>query len=105
MSDPRPNWRERGYDATYDANRKLVVRHETHCWVCGELVDKTLSGRHPDGPTIDHVIARSRGGTNDISNLRLAHQRCNNARQAGRRLTRRRPPNRHPGIIEPSEAA
>lgn len=59
----------RGFDAEYDRNRAIVMREETHCWLCrqpGEADDHA-----------DHVIARSKGGSNDRSNLRRAHRRCN----------------------------
>lgn len=97
--DTRPNWRQRGYDATYDRNRPRVISEETTCWICEKAVDKTLSGRDPDGPSIDHVIARAKGGTNDRSNLRLAHLRCNSARPGQERPRRKRPPENHPGLL------
>lgn len=31
--------------------------------------------------TADHVVPRSKGGTDDLSNLEPAHQACNSARQ------------------------
>lgn len=34
----------------------------------------------PWQPTIDHLVPRSRGGSSDLVNLRLAHRRCNNQR-------------------------
>lgn len=97
--DTRPNWRERGYDKRYDRNHKRVLRDETLCWICGDVVDKTLSGRDPKGPSVDHVIPRAQGGSNDRDNLRLAHLSCNSA-HAGRRTTRKRPvTQRHPGLL------
>jgi len=36
----------------------------------------------PLGLTVDHVIPRAKGGTDDITNLRPAHHRCNTSRQA-----------------------
>jgi 5-methylcytosine-specific restriction endonuclease McrA len=54
----------------------------TRCWLCGK-----------DGAdSADHVLPRSRGGSDHIDNLRPAHRRCNSGR--GNRLTtkaRRRP--------------
>lgn len=97
----RPNWRQRGYDATYERNRLRVIREETVCALCGEPVDKALSGRHRDGPTVDHVLPRAQGGTNSRANLRLAHLRCNSARPGQERPRRKRPPARHPGLIDP----
>lgn len=99
----RPNWRQRGYDKVYDRNHRRVIREESTCWICGEPVDKAISGRDPDGPTVDHVKPRSRGGTNQRDNLRLAHARCNAARRAG--ITRARPATPHPGLVDQLEAS
>ena len=73
----RGSFRERGYDATYDRNRERVLREETHCARCGEVVDKSLRHPHPQSATVGHVVARSDGGSNDRTNLRLEHRRCN----------------------------
>lgn len=76
----RPNFRERGYDAEYDRNHAVVLREETHCGLCGRLVDKSLPGTDPDGPSVDHIVPRSRGGSNARENLRLVHARENSGR-------------------------
>lgn len=65
--------------------RQIVLDTYDTCWICGQLVDKTLSGRHPDGPTVDHLdpiaYADIHGGDPlDLERLRLAHLRCNVAR-------------------------
>jgi HNH endonuclease len=54
------------------------------CWVCGGAVDPDSPPGSPHAPSVDHVIPRARGGTNDPGNLRLAHRRCNG--QRGSRL-------------------
>jgi 5-methylcytosine-specific restriction endonuclease McrA len=54
------------------------------CWYCGKSLtpigDITLPvrGNDPNRPTLDHVIPTSKGGTNDLWNLRLACSTCNN---------------------------
>lgn len=55
---------------------RLVARDGGYCWMC----KRPLVGG--DGMTIDHVIPRSRGGTNWIGNLRLACGPCNRHRGA-----------------------
>lgn len=76
----RPTFRDRGYDREYHRNRARILRDEDFCAICGKLVDKTLRGPDPWSPSIDHIISPEDGGTNDRSNLRLAHLRCNSAR-------------------------
>ncbi len=50
------------------------------CWLCGHRVDPHAPIGSPSSPTVDHVVPRSRGGSNDVANLRLAHRRCNGRR-------------------------
>jgi hypothetical protein len=69
----------------------LASRDGTDCSICGQPVD--LSLRRTDSfmsPSIDHVVPRSRGGTDDPSNLRLAHLLCN-CRKADRLSPLERP--------------
>ena len=56
----------------------LVERDGIFCWVCGKPMKKTSM-------TIDHVLQRAIGGTNDATNLKLAHRSCNAARPRPRR--------------------
>lgn len=61
----------------------LAERDGVKCGICRKRVDITLtSGTRGDpmGPSIDHVVPRSKGGTNDLANLRLTHWTCNNKR-------------------------
>lgn len=68
-------------DPRWHHARAIVLARDTHCHLCGEPVDKTLSGRLPDGPNADHVVPKSRGGAlYDPANLRLAHKRCNQSK-------------------------
>ena len=54
------------------------------CARCGHVIDPTLSGLHPDGATVGHVLPVSRGGDDSYENLQLEHRRCNLA--AGARV-------------------
>ena len=47
------------------------------CHLCSAPVDMSLSGRHPWGPTADHVVPVAHGGGDEPENIRLAHSRCN----------------------------
>lgn len=73
--------------AAHRARRAYVLEHYDDCFRCGQPVDKTLSGRHPWGPTYDHAIPRVRGGSvDDLANARLSHNRCNSGYRDGRKL-------------------
>ncbi len=64
--------------------RAFITTAPPFCALCGQWVDKTLPGTHRDGPTVDHITPRSRGGaTIDRANCQLAHQRCNAAKRDG----------------------
>ncbi len=52
------------------------------CQICHELVDETMDGHKPLGPTLDHIIPVSRGGTHTWDNVQLAHRRCNSRKGA-----------------------
>ena len=53
------------------------------CAICGkafpEELKKPMTSSHetPLQPTIDHLIPRSKGGTDEAMNLRWVHYRCN----------------------------
>lgn len=56
----------------------LAERDGTDCGICGEVVDLTLSRRASVFcASIDHVVPRAHGGTDDPTNLQLAHYWCN----------------------------
>ena len=57
---------------------RIAERDGWWCWLCGDAIDPMAVG--PWQPTIDHLVPRSRGGSADLANLRLAHRRCNNRR-------------------------
>jgi len=47
------------------------------CHICEKPVDPFLPGNHKEGPTFDHVIPLSKGGSDEPDNLKLAHWICN----------------------------
>lgn len=73
----RQSWpKHRGHRVT-----KLMCRDGTDCTICREPLDRHL--HDVDDPmyiTFDHIIPRSKGGTDHLDNLRLAHKRCNEQR-------------------------
>lgn len=61
----------------------LVERDGDRCAICRRRVDITLkSGTRgsPRGPSVDHIVPRSLGGSDDLANLRLTHWGCNQKR-------------------------
>ena len=69
-----------GGNSSVAKRRQVLEVYGTICWLCRQ----PIAGL----PSADHVIPRSRGGTDDIENLRPAHLRCNISR--GNRPPRRR---------------
>lgn len=60
----------------------IIHRDGSSCHLCRHTVDSSLSGLHPMGPTIDHLIPVSAGGLDDPINVALAHRSCNVRRGA-----------------------
>jgi len=52
------------------------------CWICNQAVVQGLPANDLMHASLDHVIPRSLGGSNGISNLRLSHHKCNHERDA-----------------------
>jgi 5-methylcytosine-specific restriction enzyme A len=64
---------ERGLGWSYQRKRQRILERDRFvCALCG----------HPGADSVDHVVPRSRGGSNDDSNLRAAHAHCNASRGA-----------------------
>jgi len=55
-----------------------VVRvYGQNCSICGGLIDLSLKRSSAWGLTVDHYIPLSKGGSDDMDNLRPAHWTCN----------------------------
>ena len=64
--------------AQFDKNKKKIYASQTICGICGQPVDMHLKWPDPMSKTIDHIIPVAKGGhPSDISNLQLAHFKCN----------------------------
>lgn len=65
----------------------LRARDGDDCYLCRGLMvfNNTKS---EDYATIDHILPRSQGGSNDLDNLKLAHRKCNLRRGNDANVTR-----------------
>lgn len=58
--------------------RALAARDGLNCGICGEDVDLTLTrAESVFCASIDHIVPRAHGGTDEPANLQLAHFWCN----------------------------
>lgn len=65
------------------ALRAVAVLGRRCCtWCLRELMRRNGGGPQPDTETLDHVVPRCLGGTNDAANLILACNECNRLRLA-----------------------
>jgi 5-methylcytosine-specific restriction endonuclease McrA len=55
----------------------LIERDGVICHLCQQPVDPALPRNDRMGATIDHVIPLSKGGVDELDNLKLAHWICN----------------------------
>lgn len=58
----------------------LAERDGWHCHLCGKKVRPSTRKRDPLGPSIDHILPVSLGGTHTWDNVALAHDRCNRSK-------------------------
>jgi len=56
---------------------EVVRMYGSDCAVCEKPIDLTLKRTSAMGLTVDHWIPLSKGGSDDITNLRPAHWTCN----------------------------
>lgn len=64
-----------------DVRLSLYDRDSWICHLCSKPVVRNAHFNDDYAPSLDHVIPRSKGGSDDPSNLRTAHRICNSMRQ------------------------
>ena len=69
-----------GGNSSVAKRKQVLATYGNICWLCKQ----PIAGL----PSADHVIPRSKGGSDDIENLRPCHLRCNISR--GNRMPKRR---------------
>ena len=58
----------------------IYLRDDWTCQICRERVDRHADPLSDWYPSLDHIVPRSHGGTDDADNLRTAHRWCNSVR-------------------------
>lgn len=66
---------------------KIAARDGWSCWICTKPL--TLADKRPNDCTIDHVEPHRLDGPGALHNLRLAHRKCNQRRNARKDPTKR----------------
>jgi 5-methylcytosine-specific restriction protein A len=74
--------------------QRILRRDGGVCYVCGR----------PGADTVDHIVPASNGGTDDDDNLAAIHEvPCHQRKTAieanAAKPKRKRPPERHPGLL------
>ena len=60
----------------------VYERDRWRCQLCNQRVGRKYPVGHDRGPSLDHVVPRSAGGSDAPENLQLAHRICNSIKQA-----------------------
>lgn len=70
----------------YENVSRIVVFKGDHwtCYICGKATPRELirDFRHPDAPTLDHIIPLSKGGAHLYTNTRCACRDCNSRKSS-----------------------
>lgn len=74
------NRSSRSYGLSWLDRMALYARDGWTCRICFEPVDYSADSLSDWYPSLDHVIPRPQGGSDDVSNLRTAHRWCNSVR-------------------------
>jgi len=73
----RPD-RKGSHRGSYEKNKRIILKTQNVCGICGKPVDMSLKYPHPMSAVIDHIIPVAKNGhPSDIENLQLAHWICN----------------------------
>lgn len=67
-------------DAELIDRREVFERDGNVCQLCDAPMDMSQKAPHPLAPSIDHVLAISRGGTHTMDNIQSAHFYCNSSK-------------------------
>lgn len=77
-----------GYSGTWSRLSQQVKREyrdngiDCYCYICGGLIQLDLHHNDPMAFTLDHLLERRLGGSDDLANAAPAHRSCNAWRSA-----------------------
>lgn len=70
--------REGAHRVAFERNKKIILKTQNVCGICGQPVNKKLKAPDPMSPVIDHIVPLNKGGhPSAMDNLQLAHWSCN----------------------------
>jgi len=73
----RPD-RQGPHRVAFEKNKKVILKTQDICGICGKPVDKRLKSPDPLSPVIDHIMPINKGGhPSAMENLQLTHWTCN----------------------------
>lgn len=61
----------------------IYERDRWVCQLCGRRVGRSYPANHRRAPSLDHIIPRSLGGSDEPDNLQLSHRLCNSLKSDG----------------------
>ena len=67
---------------SHRTRQAIFERDSWTCQICGDLTNPE-EPNGANGQTIDHIIPRSLGGSDNEDNLRTTHRRCNSLKGSG----------------------
>lgn len=73
--------RNRAFGLSLLDRMALFERDDWHCQLCLRPVDYLSDPLSNYYPSLDHIVPRSKGGTDSPENLQLAHRICNSVRR------------------------
>lgn len=76
----RNTWRETPNPIPWRLRRRVLERDAWTCYLDGRPIRRDVRWPHPLSPSVDHVVPRAAGGSDDPANLRAAHWGCNQAK-------------------------
>lgn len=70
--------RQGAHRVAFEKNRKILLKTQDTCGICGKPVNTSLKPPDPLSPVADHIIPINKGGhPSSMENLQLAHWTCN----------------------------